>query len=114
MEPEVMDYPPDGTLDDLSGTCGGDEDGLRGPLVKLERVQDAQGKKATRATYMPIPLTQPYVKKQLFFFDITTATPAQQHDMDVQQLQQGHARIPEAKDVYLNNQPAQVAVYREK
>jgi hypothetical protein len=114
MDPEIMDYPPDGTLDDLSGTCGGDEDGLRGPLVRFARVQDAEGNKAIRATYVPIPLNQPYVKKELFFFDITTATPAQQHAIEVEQLQAGHARIPEAKDVYLANTEAQVAVYREQ
>src|SRR5882724_10987794 len=83
MEPEVIDYPANGTLEDLSRTCGGDEDGFRGPLVKLVRVEDAAGNKGIRATYQPIPLNQPYVSKDLFFFNITTMTAAQKQDLTV-------------------------------
>ena len=101
---EIMNYPASGTLEDLSGTCGGDEDGFRGPLVKLERAENDAGEKATRATYEPIPFGQPYVKKKLFFVDLANPTP-QPPGTDV---------VFESADVYLNGSEAQVAVYREK
>ncbi|HAF12346.1 MAG TPA: hypothetical protein DHU55_05980 [Blastocatellia bacterium] len=116
MDPEVMDYPPDGTLEDLSTTCGGDEDGLRAKLVKLERAHDNEDNTATRATYEPVPIGDPYVSKELFFFDITDASPQEIHDIAVEQLAQGHALAfpgSDNADVYLNNSEAQVAVYRE-
>jgi hypothetical protein len=114
MDPEVMDYPPDGTLDDLSTSCGGDEDGLRAKLVKLERAHDNEDKTATRATYEPISLDDPYVSKELFFFDITNLTPQQIHDITVQQLAQKHSVLFDKAEVYLNGAEALVAVYRQQ
>lgn len=116
MDSEVMDYPPDGSLEELSTTCGGDEDGLRAKLVKLERAHDEEDNTATRATYELVPLDDPYVSKELFFFDITNASPQEIHDIAVEQLAQGHAiAFPGADDadVYLNGNESQVAVYRE-
>lgn len=116
MDLEVMDYPPDGTLDELSGTCGGDEDGLRAKLVGLERVHDEDDNLATRATYEPVPIDDPYSSKELFFFDITNATSQEKHNINVSELAKGHAlAFPGADnaDVYLKGDEAQVAVYRE-
>lgn len=116
MEPIVMDYPPTGTIDDLSTTCGGDEDGLRAKLVKLERAHNAQGDTATRATYQPVPLDQPYVSKELFFFDITEASAQEVNDITVEQLAKGRAFAFNGADsaqVYLESKEAVVAVYRE-
>jgi hypothetical protein len=116
MPNEVMDYPPDGSVDDLSTTCNGDENGFGGPLVKLERAHDQNDNKATRATYAPVPVDQKWIKKELFFFDITNLTPAQIQDIATQQMQQGHAlaQFPNSDnaDLYLNNVESQVAVYR--
>jgi hypothetical protein len=101
---EIMNYPASGSLHDLSTTCGGDEDGFRGPLVNLERAQNTGGEKATRATYEPLPPEQPYVKKTLFFVDLASPTP-QPPGTDV---------VFASADVYLNDAEAQVAVYREQ
>jgi hypothetical protein len=98
-----MNYPSAGSLEQLSMTCGGDEDGFRGPLVNLERA-DVAGEKSTQATYEPLPFDQPYVKKQLFFVDLAHPT-AQPPNTDV---------VLASADVYLNNSEAQVAVYRAK
>ena len=117
MEAEIMDYPSNGTLDDLSTTCGGDEDGLRAKLIKLERAHDADGKTAIRATYQPVPLDKPYVSKELFFFDITDASASEIKDITVEELAKGHAlAFPDADSakVYLEGNEAAVAVYREK
>lgn len=113
MEPEVIDYPPDGTLDDLSTTCGGDEDGLRAKLVQLERVHDKDDKTATRATYTPVPIDDPYVSKDLFFFDITKLTAQQVHDITVKQLALKRSVLFDKAEVYLNDAEAVVAVYRQ-
>jgi hypothetical protein len=116
MDPEIIDYPPDGTLDDLRTTCTGDEKGFRGRLANLKRVQDAAGKKAIRATYNVEPLDKPFPKKKLFFFDITDASPSERHDITVEQLAQGHVlAFPTADraEVYLGDEEAVVAVYRE-
>jgi hypothetical protein len=101
---EVMNYPASGSLQQLSSTCGGDEDGFRARLVKLERATNTEGEKATRATYEPVPLDQPYVKKTLFFVDKAHPTP-QPPNTD---------EVFASADVYLNNAEAQVAVYRQK
>jgi hypothetical protein len=117
MDPEIMDYPSDGALDDLSTTCGGDEDGLRAKLIKLERVHDADGNTAIRATYQPVPTDKPYVSKELFFFDITEASASEIKDITIEQLAKGRAfAFPGADSakVYLEGKEAVVAVYREK
>jgi hypothetical protein len=114
MEPEVMDYPADGTVDDLSTTCGGDEDGLRAKLVKLERAHDEDEKKATRATYEIVPIDDPYVSKELFFFDITKLTAKQIQDITVDQLAKKHSVLFDKAEVYLDDAEAVVAVYREQ
>jgi hypothetical protein len=101
---EVMNYPASGSLNDLSGTCGGDEDGFRGPLVSLGRAQNDRGEKATRATYAPLSPAQPYNKKKLFFVDLAQPT-AQPPNTNV---------VFASADVYLNGAEAKVAVYREK
>ena len=111
---ETMNYPAAGTLADLSRSCGGDEDGFRGPLTSLERGVNTKGEKATRATYEPIPPQQPYNKKNLFFFDITSLTPKQIQDIRVAQLAQKHSALFDNADVYLNGAEAQVAVYRQQ
>lgn len=116
MDPEIIDYPPDGTVDDLSTTCSGDEDGFRAKLTGLRRVQDGAGNLAIRATYQPVPLNQPYTTKELFFFDITNASASQRHNLTVQQLAQGRALAFAGADnveVYLGGEEAVVAVYRE-
>lgn len=113
MATEFMDYPDDGTLEDLGRTCGADEDICRGPLTKLERVEDESGKKGIRATYAPIPAGQKYVKRKLFIFDVTDLTPQQQVDLTARQVAKGNARIFEG-EVYLGGKPATVAVYRKK
>ena len=100
---EIMNYPASGSLQDLNSTCGGDEDGFRGPLVNLERAENTQGEKATRATYEPLPFSQPYVKKTLFMVDL--ANPTSQPP--------GTTVVLASADVYLNDSEAQVAVYRE-
>jgi hypothetical protein len=101
---EIMNYPAAGSLQQLNGTCGGDEDGFRGPLVKLERAQNTAGEKATRATYEPLSPQQPYVKKTLFFVDLAHPT-AQPPNTNV---------VFASANVYLNGAEAQVAVYRQK
>jgi hypothetical protein len=111
---ETMNYPASGTLADLSSTCGGDEDGFRGPLTKLARDVNSNGEKATRATYEPIPPQQPYKKKTLFFFDITSLTPKQIKEIGDEQVAQKHDVVFAHADVYLNDAEAQVAVYREQ
>jgi hypothetical protein len=101
---EIMNYPASGSLTDLSSTCGGDEDGFRGPLVNLERAENTDGQNATRATYEPVPPQHPYVKKTLFFVDLASPTP-QPPGTDV---------VFDSADVYLNGTEAQVAVYRQQ
>lgn len=101
---ETMHYPASGTLAELCRTFGGDEDGFRGPLTKLERAQDSAGQKATKATYTPLPASQPYVKKKLFCSDLANPTP-----------QPANTNILFASaEVYLNGAEARIAVYREK
>lgn len=117
MDPEIIDYPPDGTVDDLTNTTRGDEDGFRAKLVNLKRVHDAAGKKAIRATYQPVPLDKPYVSKDLFFFDITEASSDEIKDITLDQLKKGRAFAFEGADsanVYLKGKEAIVAVYRAK
>jgi hypothetical protein len=72
--------------------------------VNLERGENAQGEKATRATYEPLPPQQAYVKKTLFFVDLASPTP-QPPGTDI---------VFDDADVYLNGAEAQVAVYREQ
>jgi hypothetical protein len=111
MDPEIIDYPINGTVDDLCRTCGGDEDVFRGPLTKLERVVDGAGKQAIRATFAPIPVTQKYVKKQLFIFDITNMSGQKQNELAQQQMAQGRAEAFRGQ-VYLGGKAATVVVYR--
>ena len=116
MDTEVIDYPANGTLDDLLTTCTGDEKGFRGRLANLERGHNAAGEKGIRATYNIVPLNQPFPKKKLFFFDITEASASERHDSTVDQLSQGHGlAFPTADDaeVFLEDEEAVVAVYRE-
>lgn len=101
---EIMNYPASGSLQQLSGTCGGDEDGFRARLVKLERAVNDAGEKATRATYEPVPPQDPYIKKTLFFVDLAHPT-AQPPNTNV---------VFASADVYLNGAEAKVAVYRQK
>ena len=101
---EIMNYPASGTLQQLNSTCGGDEDGFRARLTKLERAVNTEGEKATRATYEPVPPDQPYVKKTLFFVDLAHPT-AQPPNTNV---------VFASADVYLNSAEAKVAVYRQK
>ena len=112
--PETMNYPASGTLDDLSRTCGGDEDGFRGPLTDLTRNVNSSGEKMTTATYEPIPPQQPYTKKRMFFFDITELTNEQIKEIAEQQFAQNHVVVFESADVYLSDAEAQIAVYREQ
>ncbi|MFL6211346.1 MAG: hypothetical protein ACJ74W_21035 [Pyrinomonadaceae bacterium] len=112
MASEIIDYPANGTVDQLCLTCGGDEDVFRGPLTKLERGQDSTGKKGIRATYEPVPPDKPYNKKKLFAFDVTNATAQQQQQIDEQQMAQGHALVSKF-EVFLADKPATVAIYRE-
>lgn len=109
---ETMNYPASGTLEDLSMTCGGDEDAFRGPLTSLSR-DDSSGTQVTRATYEPIPPQQPYNKKMLFFFDITNLAPEEVGALADQQAAQHHELLFDNADVYLNNSEAQVAVYKD-
>ena len=119
MEPEIepMDYPANGTVDDLTNTTRGDEDGLRGKLVRLQRVHNNAGEKAIRATYQIVPDDKPYVSKDLFFFDITDASADEIKEITEDQLEQGNAfAFPgaDSANVYLNDKEAIVAVYRAK
>lgn len=116
MDPEIIDYGPDGTIDDLSTTCGGDEDGFRAKLVRLQRVEDGDGNTAIRATYQPVPVDERYVPKELFFFDITGSTASERQAIRVEQLALGRAvAFPGADsvEVYLEGDEAVVAIYRE-
>lgn len=112
--PETMNYPASGTLKDLSQTCGGDEDGFRGPLTNLTRNVNSSDEKMTTATYEPIPPQQPYKKKTMSFFDITELTSEQIEEIASQQLAQKHVVVFNKADVYLNDFDAQIAVYREQ
>ena|SRR5215217_8467141 len=119
MEPEIepMDYPANGTVDDLTNTTRGDEDGLRGKLIRLRRGHNAEGDKAIRATYQIVPDDKPYVSRDLFFFDITDASADEINDITEEQLALGRAFAFDGADsakVYLNDEEAIVAVYREK
>ena len=116
MATKVVDLAANGTLEDLSTTCGGHEDGFRAKLIKIERVQDADDNKGVRVTYERVPFDKPYVHKDLFFFDITGASASEVHDITVDQLSQGHAlAFPDADkaEVYLEDEEAIVAIFRE-
>ena len=111
-----VDLAPNGTLDNLSTTCGGHEDGFRAKLVKMRRVQDEDDKKGIRVTYERVPFDEPYVHKDLFFVDVTDASASELHDITVDQLSQGHAlAYPDADkaEVFLEEKEAVVAVFRE-
>jgi hypothetical protein len=112
MADEFMDYPNNGTVDDLCSTCGGDEDVFRGPLTKLERVVDTKGNQGIRATYAPLPFTKKYAKKRLVMFDITNMSTKEQTELAKQQIAQGNAEAFKGQ-VYLGGKPATVVVYRE-
>ena len=105
-------YAADGTLDDLQTTCQGDEDAHRARLTRLERAQKPDGTKATVATYEVIPFEKDFPAKDLFFFDITNSSPQQQRDISEQQMQAGHALIDDKFDVFINNKPSSVLVFR--
>lgn len=111
MELETIDYPIDGTVEQLCTTCGGDESVFKGPLVKLERVEDEEGTKAIRATYRRTPFPQPFNKKQLFIFDITNMSGQKQNELAQEQMAQGRAEAFRGQ-VYLGGKPATVVVYR--
>ena len=116
MATKVIDLAANGTLEDLNTTCGGHEDGFRAKLIKLQRVHDAQGKKGIRLTYDRVPLDEPYVSKELFFFDITDASASDIKDITVQELAKGHAlAFPDADEaeVYLEDEEAVVMIFRE-
>lgn len=115
MDLKTMDYPHNGTVDDLVTTCGGDEDGFRAKLIKLERVRDADGKTAIRATYQRVPFDKPYDSKELFFFDVTGKSAQEKKDLTVEQLAKGRAlAFPGADgvEVFLGGEEAVVAIYR--
>ncbi|HEX6047598.1 MAG TPA: hypothetical protein VFZ22_24120 [Pyrinomonadaceae bacterium] len=116
METETNDYPDNGTLDDLSRTCIGDEKGFRGRLAGLERGQDDSGKNGIHATYNLVPDDQPFPKKKLFFFDITDSSADEVKDITVAELAKGHALAypdADAAEVFLGGKEAIVAVFRE-
>lgn len=116
METETNDYPDNGTLDDLSRTCIGDEKGFRGRLAGLERGQDDAGKNGIHATYNLVPDDQPFPKKKLFFFDITNSSAAEIKDLTVKQLALKHPLAfpdADAAEVFLQEKEAVVAVFRE-
>ena len=116
MDPEIIDYPSNGTLDDLLTTCTGDEKGFRGRLANLQRGQNAEGENGIRATYNVVPIPTPFPKKRLFFFDITDASAEERHDITVDQLSQGHVlafATADRAEVFLEDKEAVVAVYRE-
>lgn len=116
MATKQVDLAATGTLDDLSITCGGHEDGFRAKLIKIERVQDADDNKGVRVTYERVPFDKPYVHKDLFFFDVTGASAGEIHDITVGQLAEGHAlAFPDADkaEAYLEGNEAIVAVFRE-
>jgi hypothetical protein len=101
--PEVDTVPGSGSLEDLCNSCGGFEDGFRGPLVKLERFTDTKGQKGNKATVEPLPFSQPYVKKKLFCVNLASPTTPPS----------GYKVVIASADVYLNNAEAKIAVYRE-
>jgi len=116
MATKVVDLAANGTLENLSTTCGAQEDGFRAKLIRLQRVHDAEDHKATRVTYERVPFDEEYVSKQLFFFDITDASADDIKDITVDQLSQGHAlAYPDADkaEVFLEDKEAIVAVFRE-
>src|SRR4051812_23920155 len=116
MDPEFNDYPANGTLEDLSRTCMGDEKGFRARLVGLERGEDPEGKKGIHATYDAVPFNKPFPKKKLFFFDITDATATEIKDITEDQLAQRHALAygeADHAEVYLEDKEAVVMIFRE-
>ena len=113
MATKQVDYPADGTIDDLSQTCQADEDIFRARLKQITNVEAQNGTKGNRATYERIPFDQPYKKKKLSFQDITNATADQQRDIAEKEMQQGHAEAFRA-DVFLKGKPAKIIVYREQ
>lgn len=116
MATKVKDLPANGTLEDLTTTCGGHEDGFRAKLARLERGKDADGNNGIRATYNRVPLNEDYVSKELFFFDVTDLSAEERHDITVDQLSQGHVlafATADRAEVFLEDEEAVVAVYRE-
>lgn len=99
-------YAGSGTLANLSITCQGDEDVFRAKLINLERIDAG---KQTKATYARVPFDQDYVKKALFFFDTTTGGAANPPAGSTPALSNG-----EKAEVYLNNVPSTISVFREK
>jgi hypothetical protein len=97
-------YAASGTLKNLSDTCNSREDAYEARLVGLERVDAEDDTKGTQATYQRIPFSEIYVKKQLFFVDLASPTP-QPPSTDA---------VFDNADVYLNDDEAQVAVYRQQ
>lgn len=112
MADETIDYPINGTVDDLSSTCMSDEDVFRGPLTKLERVVDTKGTKGVRATYEPIPFTEKFVRRKLAMFDITGMSSQDQIQLTQQQIAKGFAEAFKGK-VFLGGKAATVIVYRQ-
>jgi hypothetical protein len=113
MATKKKTFPADGTLDDLNRTCQGDEDVLRARLTNLEQAETADGDNAINATFKRVPFGQAFIKKQLFFFDITDSTPEQERDISEEQLQQSHTLVFKA-NVFISNNPATIAVFREE
>jgi hypothetical protein len=112
MELETIDYPIDGTVEQLCTTCGGHESLFNGPLVKLELVEDDNGKQAVRATYRRTPFPEEFIQKPIFIFNITNMSSQKQNELAQQQMAQGHAEAFRGQ-VCLGGQPATVVVYRE-
>jgi hypothetical protein len=116
MSTKTVDLGAKGTLDQVSTTCGGHEDGFRAKLIKLQRVKDADGQKGIRVTYDRVPFDKPYVHKDLFFFDITEASAAEVQEITVAELAKGHSlAFPEADkvEIFLEGKEAVVAIFRE-
>ena len=114
---KTMDYPSNGTIDDLTNTFIGDEDFFRAKLIKLERVHNAEGDTAIRATYQRVPPDEEYVSKDLFLFDITDASADDIKDITEEQLAASHAlAFPDADkaEVYLAGAEAIIAIFREQ
>jgi hypothetical protein len=111
-------YEANATLIQLSDSCQTDEDAFQARIISMERVEADDGGKGTEVKYMRVPFSEVYVPKALFFFDLTDLTPEEIQDISTEQLQQSHALASfptsDNADVYLNDNEAQVAVYREQ
>jgi hypothetical protein len=103
MATKLWFYPADSTLDDLSQSCQIDEDNLRSRLINLER-GEMNGAKANKATFEGIEFSEPYITKRLLFQDLTQSASDEKP--------QGYEPVLKA-DVFLQNRPARIAVYRE-